>query len=68
MEKPSESAAERRNREEREEREEAERAAREREARAEPGAEALDDARALQQMSEGVVDTSEEFQRIEQKR
>lgn len=65
MEKPSESAAERRSREEREE---TERAAREREARAEPLAEALDDARALQQMSEGVADTSEEFQRIEHKR
>jgi hypothetical protein len=61
----SESAAERRDRENREAEE---RARREREARAEPGTEALDDARALQQMSEGVVDTSEEFQRIEQKR
>ena len=32
------------------------------------GAEALNDARALQQMIEGTPDSSDEFRRIEQKR
>jgi hypothetical protein len=32
------------------------------------GADALNDARALQQMIEGTPDSSDEFQRIEQKR
>jgi hypothetical protein len=49
-------------------REEAERAERERQSRAEPGDEALNDARALQQMSEGVPDSGAEFERIEDKR
>lgn len=35
---------------------------------AEDGEEALNDARALQQMIEGVPDSDEEFRRIEQKR
>lgn len=35
---------------------------------AETGEEALNDARALQQMIEGVPDSDEEFRRIEQKR
>lgn len=35
---------------------------------AEEGDEALNDARALQQMIEGVPDSGEEFRRIEQKR
>jgi hypothetical protein len=35
---------------------------------AEEGDEALNDARALQQMIEGVPDSDEEFRRIEQKR
>ena len=35
---------------------------------AEDGAEALNDARALQQMIEGVPDSDQEFRRIEQKR
>ena len=35
---------------------------------AEDGDEALNDARALQQMIEGVPDSDEEFRRIEQKR
>lgn len=35
---------------------------------AEGGDEALNDARALQQMIEGVPDSDEEFRRIEQKR
>ena len=34
----------------------------------ESGAEALNDARALQQMIEGTPDSSDEFKRIEQKR
>ena len=36
--------------------------------RAEKEAEALNDARALQQMIEGTPDASDEFRRIEQKR
>jgi hypothetical protein len=51
-----------------EEQQEQENARRKREERVEPGDEALNDARALQQMSEGVVDASEEFERIEDKR
>lgn len=53
---------------EQQEQQEQENARRRREERAEPGDEALNDARALQQMSEGVVDASEEFERIEDKR
>ena len=41
---------------------------RDRAGQAEGGDEALNDARALQQMSEGVPDTTDEFRRIEQKR
>jgi hypothetical protein len=42
-------------------------AARERDAGAEPDDEALNDARSLQQMSEGVADANEQFRRIERK-
>lgn len=41
---------------------------RDRDRPAEDGDEALNDARALQQMIEGVPDSDEEFRRIEQKR
>jgi hypothetical protein len=41
---------------------------RDRDRLAEDGDEALNDARALQQMIEGVPDSDEEFRRIEQKR
>ncbi|WP_194712428.1 hypothetical protein [Noviherbaspirillum soli] len=41
---------------------------RDRDQPAEDGDEALNDARALQQMIEGVPDSDEEFRRIEQKR
>jgi hypothetical protein len=50
------------------EREEAQRAQAGREARAEPGDEAKNDARALQQMQEGAVDTDADVERIEDKR
>lgn len=53
---------------ERRERKEEKRAQAEREARAEPGDEAKNDARAVQQMREGAVDTDADIERIENKR